>query len=197
LIASKLADRRLVGGAIVDRADLERTLATVHALLAAEGMAEAAELVRLHPARTEQIGYDNWNGGTEIWEVYFDVSPAAYARMGGRRKQLEEQVTTRLKSVLETETQKWYSAKIVPAKAYKKEWRTDETSLPRQTRLNILDGLRLEAAAWNGTLDDVEFLSRLYDLTSLPSSDSRFKDAAGDIWQHCINNDDWESDWVF
>lgn len=51
--------------------------------------------------------------------------------------------------------------------------------------------------AWYGCLDDVEFLSRLFDLQKLPSSDNRFKDAAGDIWQHCINNNDWDQDWIF
>src|SRR5690606_17471662 len=40
-------------------------------------------------------------------------------------------------------------------------------------------------------------LSRIFDLKELPSFDTRFKDAAGDIWQHCINNEDWEPDWVF
>lgn len=177
--------------------DLDRILATVYALLVAEDMTEAAELVRLYPARAEQTGYDNWNGGTDIWEVYFEVPPPDYARMGARRTQFEEQVTARLKTVLETETQDWYSAKIVPAKVYRKEWRADESGLPRQTRVNILDGLRLEGVAWNGTLGDVEFLSRIFDLKELPSFDARFKDAAGDIWQHCINNDDWEPDWVF
>jgi hypothetical protein len=34
-------------------------------------------------------------------------------------------------------------------------------------------------------------------LDSLPSTDSRFKTAAGDIWQHRVNNYDWENDWVF
>lgn len=182
---------------IMQAAELEQTLATVHALLVAEGMADAADLVRLYPARAEETGYDNWNGGTAIWEVYFEVPPPAYARMGERRMLLEEQVTARLKTVLETETQDWYSAKIVPARAHNKEWRAEESSLPRQTRVNILDGLRLEGVRWNGTLDDVEFLSRIFDLQELPSFDTRFKDAAGDIWQHCINNDDWEPDWVF
>ncbi len=33
---------------------------------------------------------------------------------------------------------------------------------------------------------------------SLPSGDSRFKNAAGDIWQHRVNNpDDWPDDWVY
>ncbi|ADZ69143.1 hypothetical protein SL003B_0713 [Polymorphum gilvum SL003B-26A1] len=43
----------------------------------------------------------------------------------------------------------------------------------------------------------MEFLGRLYDLESLPSTDSRFQDAAGDIWQHRVNNDDWPEDWIF
>lgn len=45
-------------------------------------------------------------------------------------------------------------------------------------------------------MGDVEFLSRLFDLKNMRSTDSRFKDAAGDIWQHTENNDDWERNWV-
>jgi hypothetical protein len=43
----------------------------------------------------------------------------------------------------------------------------------------------------------VEFLNRLYDLSALPSTDSRFPTAEGDIWQHRINNYDWDDMWVF
>lgn len=184
-------------GERVDTSHLETGLATVHALLKAEGMNEAAHVVRAYPSRTEQTGYDNWNGGTEIWDVLFELPATDYARLGAKRGQLEEQITARLKIVLEPDTQDWYSAKIVPARELKKDWRADGSSLPRQVRINILDGLRLENVAWYGQLDDVEFLSRLFDLQKLPSHDSRFKDAAGDIWQHCINNNDWDRDWVF
>ena len=39
---------------------------------------------------------------------------------------------------------------------------------------------------------------RCNNLDSMPSFDSRFKDAAGDIWQHRINNpSDWEDNWIF
>ena len=50
---------------------------------------------------------------------------------------------------------------------------------------------------WSGRLNEPEFLSRLYDLDNLPSYDGRYKNANGDIWQHTVNNDDWEGDWVF
>lgn len=47
-----------------------------------------------------------------------------------------------------------------------------------------------------GRLEEIDFLSRIYDLNSMESYDSRFKNARGDIIQHTINNDDWESNWV-
>lgn len=181
----------------MDDKQLDTTLATVHALLQAEGMSEVANVVRTYPARAELTGYDNWNGGTDLWEVFFEVPATEYARMGARREQLETQITARLKTVLEQETQNWYAAKIVPARETRKEWRAKSPGVPRQTRINIFDGLRLDSVAWCGQLDEVEFLSRLYDLQQLPSRDNRFKDAAGDIWQHCINNNDYEMDWVY
>ncbi len=65
------------------------------------------------------------------------------------------------------------------------------------TRRDIVDSLFSVRISWCGRLDETEFLSRLYDLQALPSTDSRFKDAAGDIWQHRVNNFDWDEDWVF
>lgn len=65
------------------------------------------------------------------------------------------------------------------------------------TRRDIVDSLFSEKINWCGRLDETEFLSRLYDLQALPSTDTRFKDAAGDIWQHRVNNSDWDEDWVF
>lgn len=176
---------------------LESVLGTIHALLKAEGMGEAARVVRAYPARVEQTGYDNWNGGTELWDVLFEVPVGEHSRMNPRRKQLEEQITARLKTVMETESQDWYSAKIVPAREREKNWRIESSSLSRNVRNNIFDGMRLEQIYWQGQLNNVEFLNRLYELKKLPSRDDRFKDAAGDIWQHCVNNDDWEAYWIF
>jgi hypothetical protein len=65
------------------------------------------------------------------------------------------------------------------------------------TRRNIVDAITVEKINWSGRLEEPAFLSRLFNLASLPSSDGRFKDAAGDIWQHRINNFDWEDNWIF
>ncbi|MEJ7138512.1 abortive infection family protein [Amphibiibacter pelophylacis] len=65
------------------------------------------------------------------------------------------------------------------------------------TRRDIIDSLASETNNWSGRLEEPEFLGRLFDLQNLPSTDTRYKDAAGDIWQHRVNNNDWEDDWVF
>ena len=65
------------------------------------------------------------------------------------------------------------------------------------TRRDIIDAMKVEGIDWSGRLDEPQFLMRLFDLNALPSTDPRFSDAAGDIWQHRINNDDWDDDWVF
>lgn len=50
---------------------------------------------------------------------------------------------------------------------------------------------------WGSCKNELSFLKRLYPLEKMPSSDSRYKNAEGDIIQHTINNDDWELCWVF
>ena len=48
-----------------------------------------------------------------------------------------------------------------------------------------------------GRLSELEFLKRLYPLEQMPSSDPRFMNAEGDIWQHTVNNDDYPFCWIF
>jgi hypothetical protein len=62
------------------------------------------------------------------------------------------------------------------------------------TRRAVIDHFSIAKVSWAGRLQDDEFLARLYDLSNLPSLDHRYQDAAGDIYQHCVRNSDWESD---
>lgn len=66
------------------------------------------------------------------------------------------------------------------------------TEVTRRDIREALSSLNL----W-GRLDEMEFLSRLYDLDALPSLDSRFRTAQEDITQHRIANEDWDDDWIF
>jgi hypothetical protein len=71
-------------------------------------------------------------------------------------------------------------------------------SISEVTRRDIMDFLTVENLPWAGKLEETAFLGRIWDLSKMRSTDHRFQDAAGDIWQHRINNpQDWDDDWVF
>lgn len=66
------------------------------------------------------------------------------------------------------------------------------------TRRNIFDFIQVEGFWWSGRLEEADFLSRIFNLEKIKSSDSRFDNAAGDIWQHRVNNpNDWPDNWLY
>lgn len=70
-----------------------------------------------------------------------------------------------------------------------------ENKITAVTRRNIVDALLLameQGDEFFGRLGLIPFLKRIWPLESMPSTDYRFKDAEGDIWQHMVNNSDWE-----
>jgi hypothetical protein len=65
------------------------------------------------------------------------------------------------------------------------------------TRKDLFDAIVVEGVDWSRSLEEPEFLARVYNLQEIKSTDHRFPDAAGDIWQHRVNNWDWEDHWIF
>lgn len=65
------------------------------------------------------------------------------------------------------------------------------------TRRNIFDYVQAEGFWWSGRMEESDFLSRMFDLEQMDSFDSRFENAAGDIWQHRVNNNDWDDNWIY
>lgn len=70
-------------------------------------------------------------------------------------------------------------------------------SISEVTRRNIFDLLRIEEIRWHGRINEVDFLSRIFNLNEMRSFDHRFSNAASDIYQHRISNWDWEADWIY
>ena len=65
------------------------------------------------------------------------------------------------------------------------------------TRGNIFDALTVATFPWWGRLSETQFLSRIFDLDSLPSYDPRYQTASSDIAKHREFNNDWDDDWIF
>jgi hypothetical protein len=79
------------------------------------------------------------------------------------------------------------------------------SKLKANTRRDIFDILEIGAIDKESGLkytyfsmreDEVAFLGRLFSLDTLPSTDSRFRNARSDIYQHTVNNNDWDGLWV-
>lgn len=70
-----------------------------------------------------------------------------------------------------------------------------EPPLADVVRQDLIDLLSADRR-WAGDIGDVAFLKGLYDLEKLPSHDSRYKSALGDINCH-VGFDDWDDDWPF
>lgn len=73
-----------------------------------------------------------------------------------------------------------------------------KNSITDLTRRNIFDYLTMERVAWAGRLEETQFIVRVWpNAADLPSYDTRYRDALGDIHQHRVNNYDWDDDWIF
>jgi AbiJ N-terminal domain 3 len=59
------------------------------------------------------------------------------------------------------------------------------------TRREIIDRLLLDSEPFYGRSGLIPFLQRVWPLSQMPSRDSRFNNAEGDIWKHMVNNSDW------
>lgn len=67
------------------------------------------------------------------------------------------------------------------------------TKITRYAILEVLDTYM--ATDFYGRLNEVEFWERIFNLEKLPSTDSRYPDIKGDLWQHRVNNNDWDDNW--
>jgi hypothetical protein len=65
------------------------------------------------------------------------------------------------------------------------------------TRQHIADEMQISNLWYHGNQTEPDFLARLFDLKSLPSRDGRYDNAYDDIYQHMVNNTDWDYNWLY
>lgn len=72
--------------------------------------------------------------------------------------------------------------------------------LPKEVKREIFNLLKVQPNVF-GTPDDrngiIPFIESIWDIRAMPSTDVRFKDGYGDIYQHTINNNDWTDEYLF
>ena len=179
------------------RREIEGALPTVAELLRHRNHGEALRILTQAEIELDQTGYDSWNGGTDIWTVSLRLPIHVFVAIEEDRSTLVQTIDKDLTTVLGPDTGFWVKIEISPRKTLPPGAKVPDGILSDQTRRAILDEMRARGTVWYGAMDEVDFLNRTFDLSSMASLDSRFHDAQGDIWQHRIGNHDWPDDWIF
>lgn len=179
------------------RREIEGSLPTVVELLRQKGDADSLRVMSQADIEIAEVGHDNWNGGTELWSVFLRVPVSVFVSIENRRGDIADIISKNLELVTGSDNGYSVNAEISPMRALPPGRRLPDGKIGERTRAAMLDEMRARGTIWHGSLDEIAFLSRIFDLTALPSHDSRFQNAEQDIWQHCINNFDWSTDWVY
>ncbi|WP_165455669.1 abortive infection family protein [Paracoccus subflavus] len=179
------------------RRQIEGALPTVVELLRAKGENDALRVITQAEIDLQQTGMDNWNGGTELWTIYIRLPVSVFVSVDALRQEIADVINANIQLVFRKDEGFWVHAEIALLRTAQNGSKVADGKIGPRTRAALLDEMRARGTIWYGALDEIAFLSRIYDLSSMSSSDSRYGTAEGDIWQHCINNDDWPLDWVY
>lgn len=179
------------------RRQIEGALPTVVELLRQRNESHAFDVMTEAEIELTVSGHDNWNGGTTIWTMYLRVPISVFLGVEDLRNEIEAKITENFELVVGKDKGFWLGCEISPMLMNSPGKVPSKSILTERTRVAIIDELRIRNTVWSGALDEVEFLNRIFDLNSMPSYDSRFDNAAEDIWQHCVNNEDWPVDWIY
>lgn len=159
-------------------------------------MHDALAALQASSIELKETGFDNWNGGTTFWTIYLNIDPKNYSNIARKKENFEEQISRRFTLAVEQYSNDNYIIKFSP-KFSPNAAPSTNGKIPKDKRDNIFDCFTIDSIHYAGVLNDVEFLQRIFDLEELPSYDSRYNTAAGDIWQHTVNNDDYLLNWIF
>ena len=179
------------------RREIEGALPTVAEMLRLKNEVDALRILTLADIELAETDYDNWNGGTEIWTAYLRLPVSVFVAIENNREHLATIIGNNIAIVLGKDIGFWVNVEINPQRTLPPSVKSPDGKIAHKTRAAVLDEMRARETVWHGALDAVDFLTRIFDLTLMPSFDSRFDTAAADIWQHCINNNDWPIDWIF
>lgn len=75
---------------------VSEVVATLSEIFRHQGRPEVVELLDSAHARFDEIGYDNWNGGTYTWALCLDVPVPIFASLETRLSEIEREIGVKL-----------------------------------------------------------------------------------------------------
>lgn len=94
----------------------------------------AAAILRASDARFENTGYDNWNGGTDLYTLYLSIGADEFSRFGSDKEKCETQISDQLKLVIDPISNDFVSVQICPKLSKGSDCKQDHTAITEITR---------------------------------------------------------------
>lgn len=149
------------------RREIEGALPTVMELLRKRGENDALRVMAQAEIDLQETGYDNWNGGTEIWTAYLRIPVPLFVSVESARDQVAQTILKNLELVVGRDRGFCVSVEISPAKMAPLGQKISDGRISDRTRAAVLDEMRARGTVWFGALDEVDYLGRIFDHASL------------------------------
>ncbi len=179
------------------RRHIESALSTVAEMLRLKNEVKALRVMTLAEVELDEVSYDNRNGGTGIWTAHLRIPVDLFVSIENEVDCLVKVIDEHISTVLGRNTAFCLNVEIGPKTIPSPNFKSPDGNISANTRAAILDEMRAKETIWYGDVNEVDFLNRIFQLTELPSCDSRFETAEDEIRQHRINDVDWSLDWIF
>jgi hypothetical protein len=93
--------------------DFEALLVTLRELFDHDNCYPECEILSTARARIEQIGYDNWGGGTDIYGLYLEVPINVYATYESLLKTIEDSIIEKIRPILRKYPNTWVGEVVI------------------------------------------------------------------------------------
>src|SRR5438874_7457069 len=104
--------------------ELESFLATLARLFAHKGGSAEVAVLSMGKPRCEQTGYDNWDGGTDVFTITLEVPQSLCNQIEERRETIEKSLSEQSAQLMHRYPQTWLSGFVIlPEMQADPEWR--------------------------------------------------------------------------
>ena len=79
---------------------LSQLLRNTIRIFAGEGFAALVAVLANAEISIAQTGYDNWDGGTDLYSLYLQISPSLHSQLGDKREEIERSITEKAREIL-------------------------------------------------------------------------------------------------
>jgi hypothetical protein len=93
--------------------DFDALVRTLRELYDHESNYPEYEILSSAQAKIEQIGYDNWDGGTDIYGLYLEVPTNVYSTYEPHLKTIEESISEKLRPILRKYPRTWIGEVVI------------------------------------------------------------------------------------